>query len=223
MNDLPEPVYAEISAPEWSSTIGSLVAALAKAQGRITGALKDSANPFFKSKYADLAACWDACRIPLSENELAVIQVPEVVDGRVMVITTLAHSSGEWVRSRLPMQPKDFTPQAIGSTITYARRYALAAMVGLAQVDDDAEAAQGRHKAEREEVPNKRELEAQLLASNFKAAFDMQNDSKITEIHDQANGDQELYTMAWKLLDAPTRRAIKLSIDRVKHGNGTTQ
>jgi len=54
----------QISPPEWSGSIGTLVGALAKAQGRITGALKDSANPFFKSKYADLAACWMpvACR-----------------------------------------------------------------------------------------------------------------------------------------------------------------
>jgi len=161
--------------------------------------------------------------MPLSENELAVIQIPEVADGKVVVVTTLAHSSGEWVRSRLPMQPKDMSPQAIGSTITYARRYALAAMVGLAQVDDDAEAAQGRHKDEEEHRPEPRALEAKLLASNFKAAFDMKNDAKIAEVHDQANSDQELYQLAWKLLDAPTRRSIKLSIDRVKHGNGTTQ
>lgn len=129
---------------EQSVEIGKLAAALAKAQGKITGALKDSANPFFKSKYADLAACWDSCRAPLSENGLAVIQTTAVDEQGVTVYTTLAHESGEWIRGTLRMLPKDGSPQSCGSALTYARRYALAAMVGLAQVDDDANAASGR-------------------------------------------------------------------------------
>ena len=96
------------SSTENSLDIGKLAGALAKAQGSITGALKDSANPFFKSKYADLAACWDACRRPLSENALAVIQTTEIRGEFVTVVTLLAHESGEWIRSRLPMKPKDF-------------------------------------------------------------------------------------------------------------------
>jgi hypothetical protein len=132
---------------EQSQEIGKLAAALAKAQGRITGALKDASNPFFKSKYADLANTWDACRAALSENELAVIQVPESDDSGVYVITTLAHSSGEWVRSRLRLHPKDDSPQAMGSAITYGRRYALAAAVGVAQIDDDGNAASGRKES----------------------------------------------------------------------------
>ena len=123
-----------------SDTIGALALALSKAQADITGALKDSANPFFKSKYADLASCWDACRKQLAANELAVIQTVE--DDRL--VTILAHSSGEWIRSACPIRTKDDSPQALGSAITYARRYALAAIVGLAQIDDDAEAAQAR-------------------------------------------------------------------------------
>lgn len=125
-----------------SDTIGALALALSKAQADITGALKDSANPFFKSKYADLASCWDACRKQLAANELAVIQT---VEGDHLA-TILAHSSGEWVRSHCPIRAKDDSPQALGSAITYARRYALAAIVGLAQIDDDAEAAQARNK-----------------------------------------------------------------------------
>lgn len=132
-----------------SETIGALAAALSKAQADITGALKDSSNPFFKSKYADLASCWDACRKQLAANNLAVIQTIYVhwESGQTMLATTLAHSSGEWIRSDLPVLSKDLSPQGQGSGITYARRYALAAIVGLAQVDDDAEAAQGRKAA----------------------------------------------------------------------------
>jgi hypothetical protein len=129
---------------EQSEQIGELAKALAVAQGKITGALKDSSNPFFKSRYADLASVWDACRGPLSENGLAVMQLTESDDAGVYVSTTLAHSSGQWMRSRLRLQPKDGTPQGLGSAITYGRRYALAAIVGVAQVDDDGNAASGR-------------------------------------------------------------------------------
>jgi hypothetical protein len=131
-----------------SDSIAALAAALSKAQGAITGALKDSSNPFFKSKYADLASCWDACRQQLTANGLAVIQTTDIIADKPVLVTTLAHSSGEWIKSITPVLTKDDSPQAQGSGITYARRYALAAIVGLAQIDDDAEAAQGRGKKE---------------------------------------------------------------------------
>ena len=130
-----------------SETIGALAAALSKAQADITGALKDSSNPFFKSKYADLASCWDACRKQLAANGLSVIQTTQMTEQGLMLVTTLAHASGEWIAGQMPVLTKDASPQGQGSGITYARRYALAAIVGLAQVDDDAEAAQGRKAA----------------------------------------------------------------------------
>jgi len=127
-----------------SNFIGALAAALCKVQGALVGAIKDSNNPFFKSKYADLASVWESCRAQLAANNLCVIQTTaEAADGAVL-ITTLAHSSGEWIRSVLPIKVKDNSPQAQGSGLTYARRYALAAIVGVSQIDDDAEAAQGR-------------------------------------------------------------------------------
>jgi hypothetical protein len=131
-----------------SESIAALAAALSKAQSAITGALKDNANSFFKSKYADLASCWDACRSQLAANNLAVIQTTEVTEAGTVLVTTLAHSSGEWMRGYLPVLTKDAGPQGQGSGLTYARRYALAAMVGLAQIDDDGEAAQARGKKE---------------------------------------------------------------------------
>jgi hypothetical protein len=129
---------------EQTESIGKLAMALAKAQAKILGAVKDSKNPFFKSSYADLASVIESIRLPLAENELAYIQTTDVDDTGVTgvtVVTTLAHSSGEWIRGRLKMLPKDMSPQGFGSAITYARRYALAAIVGVAQVDDDGNAA----------------------------------------------------------------------------------
>jgi hypothetical protein len=128
-----------------SETIGALAAALSKAQAQISGAVKDSSNPFFKSKYADLQSVWEACRKPLTDNGLSVVQTTEVYQTQgLMLRTTLLHSSGEWIAGDMPVLAKDASPQAQGSGLTYARRYALAALVGIYQTDDDAEAAQGR-------------------------------------------------------------------------------
>jgi hypothetical protein len=131
---------------ETSQEVGDLFAALSKAQGTMKGAVKDSENTFFKSKYADLASVWDACRDALASNGLSVIQAPSSEGPKVSVTTILAHSSGQWVRDTLTMESKDASPHAIGLTISYARRYSLSAIAGIAQEDDDGEAAQGRNQ-----------------------------------------------------------------------------
>lgn len=135
---------AELEQQEQES-YGALFRALSKAQKDIVGAKKDSANPFFKSKYADLASCWDACREALTKNGLCVIQLPQRASEKIVTLQTiLAHESGESISSTFSMPMKDDSPQSYGSTLTYARRYALAAIVGIAQVDDDAESGMQR-------------------------------------------------------------------------------
>lgn len=129
-----------------SEQINEIATALAKAQGQMSGATKDSANPFFKSKYADLASVWEACRTQLAMNGLAVIQSPTVADLRVTVDTMLVHTSGQWILNTLSCTIEEDRPQIIGSAITYLRRYALQSLVGVAPEDDDAEAAEGRAK-----------------------------------------------------------------------------
>lgn len=128
-----------------SPTIAALAAALSKAQGQVRGAKKDSANPFYKSSYADLSEVWSACREALTTNGIAVIQSPDGdTPENMALITTIAHASGEWMSGRYPIRAIKNDPQGIGSAITYARRYALAAMIGIASEDDDGEAATGR-------------------------------------------------------------------------------
>ena len=126
-----------------SETIGKLAEALAKAQGSMEGAKKDSKNPFFKSSYADLESVWTACRRSLCENGLSVVQTTQESERGVCLVTTLLHSSGEWLRGIYPISPAKNDPQGVGSALTYARRYALAALVGVCQTDDDGEAAMG--------------------------------------------------------------------------------
>ena len=135
-----------------SDSIAALAAALSKAQSAMTGAKKDSINPHFKSKYADLASVWDACREHLTKNGLSVIQMPGKDETGYYVETVLAHSSGEFVSCKLHIVPIKDDPQGLGSSITYARKYALAAIAGIApdDSDDDGEAAMGRSDSRRE-------------------------------------------------------------------------
>lgn len=137
----PEMKTISFAGENQSKTIGKLAGALAKAQMKMNGAIKGSNNPFFSSKYADLQACIEAAREPLGENELAVIQTTEPAEQSLDIITTLVHSSGEWIRGRIRMTPKKNDDQGRGSSITYGRRYAYCAIVGLAQKDDDGNGA----------------------------------------------------------------------------------
>ncbi len=125
-----------------SDSIKELAGALAKAQSKIKGALKDSANPFFKSKYADLASVVEAIRGALSENGLAYVQLTIPSDKEeVQVETILMHSSGEWISGIIALPVSKADAQGFGSALTYARRYGLSAMVGVAPEDDDGNAA----------------------------------------------------------------------------------
>ena len=142
---------------ERSETVSDLMAALSKFQGQIRSVPKTSTNPFFHSKYASLDAIWEMCRKPLFDNGLALVQTTAVTEGILILETTLAHTSGQWVSGRYPLtpmrqvkdagwQPSD-DPQSMGSVLTYARRYAMSAILGIsADEDDDAERVMARDK-----------------------------------------------------------------------------
>ena len=125
-----------------------LYAALAKAQSQIDGAKKDSTNPHFRSKYADLASVWDACREALTSNGLAVVQFGAVSEAGAVLVTRLTHSSGEAIEGSIPLLNGKGDMQGLGSALTYARRYGLAAMVGVCPEDDDGNAASAKPPAE---------------------------------------------------------------------------
>lgn len=132
--------------------LGSLYAAMAAAQGAMRGALKDTTGQIGqqKTKYADLASCWDSCRDALAKNGVAVIQIPSAAGAQVTVKTILGHKSGQELSSELTITSQGGTPQQIGSAITYARRYGLCAMVGIAPEDDDGAAAGGTAQGSKE-------------------------------------------------------------------------
>jgi hypothetical protein len=134
-----------------SEALDQLAPALAAAQLAMRPALKDAQNPHLRNKYADLGSCWDACRDPLTRNGLSILQPVEVTEIVVIVTTILLHASGQWVSSELALpwsESKGIThAQAIGSVITYGRRYGLSSMVGIITDDDDGANAGAKPKA----------------------------------------------------------------------------
>jgi hypothetical protein len=146
MNQSEEAAGVIVQGPrQRSAQWGDLMTALAKAQGEIEGAKKDSQNPHFKSSYADLASVWAAIREPLSKNGLALTQWPRVVNGAVEVETILAHGE-QFISDVLWMPCSKMDAHGIGSATTYARRYALMAIAGVAPEDDDGNGAVDGHK-----------------------------------------------------------------------------
>jgi hypothetical protein len=129
-----------------SETIGKLGEALSKAQATMLEAKEDAKNPFFKSNYADLTSVWRACRKSLTENGLCVSHSTILQGEEIFLVTKLIHSSGEWIGGYYPLMLAKRDPQSMGSAITYAKRYALAAIVGVCVEgeDDDAEKSMDR-------------------------------------------------------------------------------
>ncbi len=129
-----------------SDAIDQLATALAKAQGGIKAAAKGRENTFYKSQYADLPAVMEACREPLSKNGLAIVQITQFEGQEHWIETMLLHSSGQWLKSRYPVRPVKNDPQGLGSAQTYARRYALMALVGIVADDEQAGDPQRRNQ-----------------------------------------------------------------------------
>jgi len=121
-----------------SENIGDLATAMSKAQGAMKPASKDSVNPHFKSKYADLSAVWDACRKPMTDNGLSVWQDVENHGAAVMVSTRIVHSSGQWVEfGPLAVPVEKENAHGVASATTYGKRITLCAAVGIVADEDD--------------------------------------------------------------------------------------
>lgn len=131
-----------------SDTLAQLYEALSKSQMEMDVASKDSNNPFFKSKYSDLATIVKASRPSLCNHGLSVIQrITTNESGIMFMLTRLAHSSGEWIESKMPITPPKNDIQGIGSYITYLRRYMYSAIVGvISGEDDDGEKAMQEYR-----------------------------------------------------------------------------
>jgi hypothetical protein len=193
--------------PMQSPDVGKLAEALAKAQSEMEGATKDAKNPFFNSDYSTLFSVWQACREPLTKNGLSVIQTTGGNGtGIITVYTILAHSSGQWIKGALSITPAKTDPQTLGSCLTYLRRYALAAMVGLSPLDDDGEAAtKEARKAPKQptktpEKVDKAPTPIQVMIGKFATAKAVLN---------KKTGDDKIYYAALETLKVKHANEIK--------------
>jgi hypothetical protein len=181
-----------------SDSIAQLAEALSKAQGQIDAAAKANVNSHFKNKYADLNSLREAIREPLATNDLSVIQLPRFLEKEVEVETMLMHKSGEFIAETLRMPVGQMTAQAVGSALTYCRRYSLSSILNLAAEDDDGNAAtQQSQKAQKAEPPT---ASKELISDAEKAA------SRGTEI----------LRVFWQGIDPEDRTALQPMLNTFK-------
>ena len=143
-----------------SDSIGELAKAVCMMQMTDLFSITDATNPFFKSKYSTLSSVWDAIREPLTTNGLAIVQTTSPLENGVVVVTTLMHESGEYIRGQLageivPDKKGVRNPQGLLSLITYLRRAGVSAIVGLCPCDDDGESCVDRSDPTPKHTPKK--------------------------------------------------------------------
>jgi hypothetical protein len=201
-----------------SENLNELFTALSKAQGKIQSASKDKINPFHKSKYADLSNVWDACREPLSENGLSVVQLPQTQSDGISLISILGHASGQWIKSEVHIPLIKNDPQTVGAAITYYRRYSLSALVGIAPDDDDGEKAQAPYRKKETE---QKTISIQSIPEkiNSKQADELNNilfqcdDKYVTRVYDHIKKKYGINLIA----DLPFDRFEIMKTDALKN------
>lgn len=220
-----------------SDEIKDLADALAKAQGEIENASKSSVNPHFKSKYADLAEVLNTVRPVFSAHGLSVTQMPSFADSVCSVETLLMHSSGQWISSTASATVSKNDAQGVGSCITYLRRYSLAAVAGIAQEDDDANAAVGNRpkQQQQQQQPQKVQPVKILPTDGAWEAMSAEEQNFLTGIAletvrvMQVDGDAAAHaylesqkldgeekTALWTRLDSKVRSALKRAHEAAK-------
>lgn len=199
-----------------SQSITKLASALVKAQAEIRAAIKDSDNPFFKSKYADLSSVMNAVKAPLLKNEIAFLQGVQDAENGVAVETMLVHSSGEWISSTLRIPASKQDAQGYGSAISYGRRYGLQSMCGVPAEDDDGNAAStptpkplsvAGHMWE--ELSNEDKQFLQGIADQARAIADKEGWAEALKHLEEQRLDHDDRVALWSRFDSKERAAME--------------
>lgn len=192
-----------------SDGISDLAAALVKAHGEINAVIKESSNPFFKSKYADLASVVEAVKPPLLKQGIVVVQGVHDAEGGVAVETMLLHQSGQWISSTLRLPASKEDAQGYGSAITYGRRYGLMAICGVPAADDDGNAAVATVPPKKGHSPTDgcflaltatEQNTARDIALNIVSEWSAGRELAAYEAYYQAGLDNEMMLGVWELL-----------------------
>lgn len=203
-----------------SESMKAIAPALLAAQKATEFAKKDATNPHFKNKYADLPAVIEAVKPALNAAGIVYIQTASPSDdNRLHLTTMLMHESGEWISDTLVMPLPKQDPQGYGSAMTYARRYALAAITGVYQDDDDGNAASGAGDKKAavikptsgamDALGKAAQTQARELASLIQTNFNEGNDWAAFEEWEGMDADVDFRTAVWSQLDSKVRAYIK--------------
>lgn len=144
---------------KWSNETDKILPLLLDVQINVSPVVKNAANTYFNSNYADLNTVWHTLAPLLADKGLLVTQGGAINNGKPTLVTRVSEvDSGQWVESEAPLDGGKTDPQGIGSAITYQRRYSLCAMFGLMLADDDGNAAQPRRNTppQRQNAPSQR-------------------------------------------------------------------
>jgi hypothetical protein len=198
-------------------------AAFVRAQAGFGAALKTSTNPHFRSRYADLSACVEAVIDSLHKNGFALMQKTHECESGVAVETILMHESGEQISGgilRVPASKQD--PQGYGSALTYARRYSLMAVCGIAPEDDDGNAASKLTPAEFPYKNGRLRIPANVGGMDYFDKCDEQERALILDFAMEIEGaetDQaafDAYTKAKQMLDTDQMAALSSKVSSGK-------
>jgi len=218
-----------------SEIIDQIVPALIKARSKFKAAVKDAKNDQFKkngqgSGYATLDSVIDAVTDAFLENGIYYTQQTDIVDDRTVLYTRFLHSSGQWIGGCYPVHPVKNDPQGEGSALTYARRYALMALAGIAPEDDDGNAASKAAKRQGDnalsgqprsgvwnDYTNEHRVELEKLAANISEYMDMSDVQGAHEAVANRGLDTDLKAALWDLLPSGTRSALKKHANQAKH------
>jgi hypothetical protein len=201
-----------------SESIINISPALLKAQKAIKFAVKDSTNPHFRKKYADLSSVIEAIKQPLNDAGISFIQTPSPSQSGFLCLTTrLIHESGEWIEDTATMPLPKSDPQGFGSAMTYCRRYALAAFVGVYQDDDDGNAgsvvppasAKPITKFVFDTLDEQSQDEIRSYAADIILMIHKNQADEAVEYINSLGLDADWKTALWSLLDSKQRAAIK--------------
>lgn len=189
-----------------SETTVELSKAFSKAQSEMGGAKKDAANPFFKSKYADLSAVMQAIAKPFADNGLSFMQSPGMYDDKICVTTRIMHESGEWIEGDTILPPTKADAQGFGSAITYGKRYGLQGMCGVPSVDDDGNAAVVQQAPQTPLVKIDKKTADTMVEQTLSCLRDDDADG-LRQVLAEFDADEKV--VLWKRFNSQQRAAIK--------------
>ena len=205
-----------------SESIKEIAPALVIAQSEIKAAIKDATNPFFKNKYADLASVIEAVRIPLNKAGISFLQPASANETGVVVETVLLHKSVEWVSESLHMPVNKQDAQAVGSAITYGRRYGLQSFCGVPSEDDDGERASKSQAAPKviqtptagawDKMTNEQQSRLTDLAQVVKEYLADQDVEQAIKVIEDAALDADAKVALWTRFDSKQRAMMKKAI-----------